>query len=229
MLTKARGLHFAAEALVFPGGKVDRKDKAFVEGLKSTDRQQIELKITAIREMYEECGILLARHLNSDTLITSYEATQIRARNANSEVLEMTRSESFELATDQLIRFAHWITPPQRPKRFDTHFYIAPAPGFNTKPIVDGYEIVDAKWYRPCDILKEVYSGDLKLVLPTMMNIIKLSEFEGVNEVLEAFNERDIFCVEPKRIETAEGAGFCIPIEAGYGLTTISPDFLRSS
>lgn len=229
MLTKAHGSHFAAGALVFPGGKVDPKDKAFVEVCDSINKYQAELKITAIREMYEECGILLARHKASKKLISGSEAVKIRIKYAGGDVLDMARSELFELATDQLVRFAHWITPLHRPRRFDTHFFVAPAPDFKTNPIVDGYEIVDAQWFRPSDILNDVYGGKLKLVLPTMMNVLKLSKFRGVNQVLKTTSKKDIFCVVPRPIKTDEGPHFYIPEEAGYGVTTVSSEFLRSS
>ena len=225
MLTKARGTHFAAGALVFPGGKVDPKDKAFIEVSDSINTCQVELKVTAIREMYEECGILLARHKASKNVISSSEAVKYAGR----DILDMARSELFELATDQLVQFAHWITPLHRPRRFDTHFFIAPAPDLNANPIVDGYEIVDAQWFRPSDILIDVYAGTLKLVLPTMMNVLELSRFRGVSQVLKATNKKDIFCVVPRPIITDEGPQFYIPEEAGYGITTVPSKFLRSS
>jgi 8-oxo-dGTP pyrophosphatase MutT (NUDIX family) len=229
MLKKAQGQHFAAGAMVFPGGKLDPKDVAFVEANGDKEDAHAALKVAAIREMYEECGILLARVAGSKRVMPSAEAAEIRSSNADGAILDLAASAPFELATDRLVRFAHWITPANRPKRFDTHFFIAPAPDAQTKPDVDGYEIVEANWRRPQDVLDDVHGGKLTLVLPTMMNIIKLSKSESVDEALATYRNEDVFCVEPKRIETDEGWQLVIPAEAGYGVTTVPQEFLRSS
>ena len=229
MVTKADGSHFAAGALVFPGGKVEPNDKSVIEGCDSTNKSQIELKVAGIREMFEECGILLARHKTSKKIISGSETVKIRAKHVGRNILEIARCELFELATDQLVRFAHWITPVHRSRRFDTHFFIAPVPSYEINPIVDSYEIVDAQWFRPSDVLHDVYSGKLKLVLPTMMNVLKLSKFGCVDQVVKGISKKDIVCVVPRPIKTNEGPQFYIPAEAGYGVTTVSPALLRSS
>ena len=69
----------------------------------------------------------------------------------------------------------------------------------------------------------------MTLVFPTMMNIIKLSKSGSVDEALATYRNEDVFCVEPKRIETDEGWQLVIPAEAGYGVTTVPQEFLRSS
>ena len=229
MLKKAQGQHFAAGAMVFPGGKLDPKDLAFVEANGDKEDAHAALKVAAIREMYEECGILLARVAGSKRVMPSADVAKIRTANTDVAILDLATSAPFELATDRLVRFAHWITPVNRPKRFDTHFFIARAPDGQTKPDVDGYEIVEANWRRPKDVLAEVHGGKLTLVFPTMMNIIKLSKSESVDKALATSRHEDVFCVEPKRIVTDEGLQLVIPVEAGYGVTTVPQEFLRSS
>ena len=127
------------------------------------------------------------------------------------------------------MRFAHWITPPGRPKRFDTHFFVASAPSGQMEPNVDGYEIVEAQWHRPQSLLDDVHAGKIKLVLPTMMNIMQLSEVGDVAAAIARAQERIIIPVTPTRIETPDGERLVIPEEAGYGLTEIPTEFLRSA
>tara|TARA_Y100001960_G_C14760505_1_gene873827 strand:- start:402 stop:1103 length:702 start_codon:yes stop_codon:yes gene_type:complete len=229
ILTKAHGSQFAAGALVFPGGKLDPMDRNYMENMGAKNDPIIEFKIAAIRELFEECGILLAKKVVTDKLIPSSEVIQIKTDNPDRGLFEIANLNSLELAIDHLLHFAHWITPQQRPKRYNTHFFVTRAPDLNTTPIVDGYEIVNAEWRRPRDILKDVYSGVLKLVLPTMMNIMRLSEFSKVEDVFKEYTNKEIICVEPKQIEANDGSKFEVPLEAGFGSTSILSKYIRSA
>lgn len=229
VLRKASGKHFSGGALVFPGGKAEREDAAFAEALDSPSDDFTVLKIAAVREMYEECRILLARRQNDGAVLSDAEAAALGADSNETAILDLVRTARVDLAVDQLVRFAHWITPPSRPKRYDTHFFVAPAPPDQQQAIVDGYEIVDANWCRPGDLLDEVHAGRLKLVLPTMMNLIKLSHWGSTEEVLDAAHREDVVCVRPKHVETDDGDHIVIPAEAGYGVTSIPTRLLRSA
>jgi 8-oxo-dGTP pyrophosphatase MutT (NUDIX family) len=228
LLQKASGKHFAAGAMVFPGGKVEPADIAFA-GATPNEDPFATLKIAAVREMYEECGLMLARRHGAARVMSAAEIDDCRESDPTAALLELAKSVPLELAIDQLVRFAHWITPPSRPKRFDTHFFIAPAPDGQATIEVDGYEIVDANWRRPADILDEVNAGLLKLVLPTLMNILKLSNWSTVDEAMAAARDEIVVEVTPKRIESDEGIHLHFPAEAGYGVTRISTDMLRSA
>ena len=227
LLEKAPGKHFASGALVFPGGRVEPQDVAF-DGAIGEERNPLStFKIAAVRETYEECGIMLGRRPGAKRLMGAAEAAACRDADPSASFLGLTKSAPFELATDGLVRFAHWITPPFRSKRFDTHFFLASAPAGQTTARVDGHEIVDAAWHRPLDILDEAHAGTLKLVLPTMMNLVKLSNRRTVDEALATARADKVVCVEAKRIETDEGTQLCIPAEAGYGVTTIPLGLIR--
>ena len=139
------------------------------------------------------------------------------------------RRHSLYPAINQLKRFAHWVTPPMRSKRYDTHFFVARAPAGQWKLIVDGFEIVEGNWRRPKDILEDVYLGRLKLILPTMMNLMKLGQSKTVDSVLARAERENVICIQPKREETEDGPRIIIPEEAGYGVTHIQPNFLRPS
>ncbi len=229
MLRKAPGKHFAAGAWVFPGGKVEASDVSFAAGKGKHDDSFLGYKIAAIREMYEECGILLARRQGTEVELTSSDVTGLRRSNRSGMFDDLVSSVPLDLATGQLSHFAHWTTPPTRPKRFDVHFFVAQAPADQMETQVDGNEIIEAIWRRPCDILNRVRTGTLKLVLPTMMNILKLEKRDNVLEALAAAREEKVVCVQPERIETEDGVHLSIPAEAGYGVTMIPATYLRFS
>ena len=229
ILRKAPGKHFAGGALVFPGGKVAASDEKFTGDVGEKRNIYSSLKIAAIREMYEECGIALVRELGSNSLLDNNTITTYQRAHDNIALLDLAAVVPLGLATDFLVRFAHWITPPSRPKRYDTHFFIAGAPPGQTKPTVDGYEIVEAQWYKPENLLNQVLAGSVRLVLPTLMNIMKLSEIKSVKQAIQMAQSGDIVPVTPVRKQTQNGECLIIPEEAGYGMTEIPLRFLRSS
>src|SRR5210317_1638665 len=84
------------------------------------------------------------------------------------------KQEKLELACDTLTHFAHWITPPMMPKRFDTHFYLAIPPADHIA-VHDGYESVDSVWIDPKDAVKGAEDGTYTIIFPTLRNIEKLA------------------------------------------------------
>lgn len=231
VLRKASGKHFASGAMVFPGGKVSDADAAFadINGAGDGGDPFATLKVAAVREMHEECGIVLARRPGSDALLDAADAAALAGPDGDTPLLDAVAAAGLDLATDRLVRFAHWVTPESRPKRFDTHFFIARAPAGQPEPRVDGYEIVEAGWYRPDDILDRVEAGQLKLVLPTMMNLRKLAQWPDVDAALAHARRLDVVRVMPRRVDTEDGQHLEIPAEAGYGVTVIPADMLRQS
>src|SRR5437763_1224449 len=85
---------------------------------------------------------------------------------------------------DDLVRFSRWITPAEVKIRFDTHFFLAPAPG-GVEPSIDGEEIVDSGWFAPAGALEAYGRGELELVFPTIKHLEQLALFASADEVLE--------------------------------------------
>lgn len=226
ILEKAGGSHFAAGALVFPGGKVSDEDVDFLESGDEAGVPLQTLKIAAVREMHEECGILLARQPGDAEVMAAAEVPDL---GQSETVLQVAKARGLSLATDTLVFFAHWITPPTRTKRFDTHFFIAPAPAGQAEPAPDAYEIVKADWRRPADILAEAEAGHVKLVLPTLMNLTKLARWANVEEALTATRAAEVVTVQPQLVETDAGQFRKIPEEAGYGVSLIPVEKFRSA
>ncbi len=196
MVVRHHKIEFASGALVFPGGKVDTEDRELAGG--DDDRAA---RIAAIRETYEECGVLLADGAAPST----------------ASFYERVREEKLKLALDALVPFAHWITPTILPKRFDTRFFIVTAPAEQTA-LHDGGEAVDSVWIEPARALVEGAQGRRTLLLPTKLNLEMLGRSATVAEALAAARLRKPVVIEPRATRTATGYRLSIPPDAGYGV-----------
>jgi 8-oxo-dGTP pyrophosphatase MutT (NUDIX family) len=210
---------FAAGALVFPGGKVDPLDAAltrYCPAVPALDEAALVLRIAAIRETFEECGILLAR--GGGALLTAELLAGLLDRHGPSDAgfAALVAAAKLELATDHLVPYAHWITPVDRPKRFDTHFFLAPA-AHDQIAIHDGREAVDAVWMTPQAVLGGADAGRIKLVFATRMNLVKLARSTTVADALATAREASIVTVTPVIEKTGAGPFIHIPEAAGYG------------
>ncbi|HLJ63379.1 MAG TPA: NUDIX domain-containing protein [Stellaceae bacterium] len=217
MVTRNVESDFASGALVFPGGRVDAVDG---------DAPELAFRVAAIRETFEEARILLARARGAASLLTAREIEALEKRLA----LELDRpplfadlvaSGAIELATDLLVPFAHWITPEGRPKRYDTHFFLAVAP-LDQMAAHDGYEAVDSVWIRPQDAVASADAGKVSLVFATRMNLLKLDRQRTIEAVLATARLERIVTVCPELVEKPDGLWLRIPREAGYGIEEIS-------
>lgn len=221
---------FAANALVFPGGQLDDADAVLDEiGSRVTRPPKISdkdlaLRICAIRETFEEAGVLLARPRRRKKLIEPKRAAQIakkyrkKLHNGEITLAELVVKEDLELACDELVPFAHWITPQGRPRRFDTWFYLARAPEGQVAGH-DSVELVDSMWGAPAKTLADTDGGKWTLVFATRMNLMRLAESRTLDAVIERAENADIIAVEPT-VERVEGGNiFRIPANAGYPLT----------
>ncbi len=204
MVVRHRQIEFAPGALVFPGGKVDPEDYE----LAGSDIDKAT-RVAAIRETYEECGVLLARARDGAPIALAADKRPFRAR---------LEADGLEPALDALILFAHWITPPTLPKRFDTRFYVVDAPA-DQHALHDGGEAVDSVWIEPRHALEEAAEGRQTLMLPTRLNLELLARAGTAAEAIAAAASRRVAPVQPIATKTAIGYRLTIPLEAGYGAT----------
>jgi 8-oxo-dGTP pyrophosphatase MutT (NUDIX family) len=116
---------------------------------------------------------------------------------------------------EALIPFARWITPAEMRIRFDTWFFLAPAPD-GAEPLIDGQEIVDSGWYRPEQALSAGAAGELMLVFPTIKQLQQLSAFASATQLLEHARGRQVAPVQPRVIGSGEMARIVLPGEPGY-------------
>jgi 8-oxo-dGTP pyrophosphatase MutT (NUDIX family) len=244
MVVRHHQIDFAAGALVFPGGRVEEADHDIAVGeCPNPDGLSIKalaFRVAAIRETFEECGVLLARAQGSDAqgsdqlidaaTLKRLEDQHRAALNAGSIGFDaVLGSEGLLPATDLLVHFAHWITPSQQPKRYDTHFFLAEAPAEHLA-VHDGREAVESIWITPAQALADTEAGRFKLVFATAKNLEKLGRAGSVREALATARAATVVTVQPKgtRIEGAKRL-LRIPEEADYGGSEFIVDFMPAS
>lgn len=227
MVKRHHQIDFVAGALVFPGGKTTHADfdaalAEVADGVAAWSTEARALAAAAIREAFEESGILLARDNKTRRMIEETRLQELqpwrRALEKNEKtLLDMAHDENLRLACDELVRFAHWVTPKMMPKRFDTHFYLARAPiGHFGRH--DGRESVDSVWIRPQDAIADRKSWNV--IFPTKLNLMKLAQVSTVEEALSAARAAPPLTVEPWVEEGPEGRMLRIRDDAGYEQTT---------
>jgi len=226
MVVRHEEIDFAAGAVVFPGGKLDPGDsdpalRPRLRGADGLDDLQIALRVGAIREIFEECGMLLAYSAGTNDFIGPERVSDLletyRKPIEHGEVTmaEFTEREDLELGCGNLVHFAHWITPAARPKRFDTHFYMAIAPE-NQIAAHDGREAVDSLWITPGQALAEYEAGTRTVIFPTRLNLEKLGRSRSSAAAMDVAGSSDVVTVLPQVSKTADGRVIQIPKEAGY-------------
>lgn len=223
MVVRHHQIDFASGALVFPGGKVDPNDnqvRDLCDGVADADDYEVAMRVAAIREAFEECGILLARPTGTDSLIAGEQLAPLEhyrkaLNDGDLTIREFLEKENLRLACNELVMFAHWITPEGLPKRFDTYFYLAVAPEDHIA-VHDGYESVDSIWITPQKALEGAQDGTYTIIFPTRVNVEMLATSATQQAVLEDAQQRQIVSVLPWMEKRDDGGYVCIPADAGY-------------
>jgi 8-oxo-dGTP pyrophosphatase MutT (NUDIX family) len=227
MMVRHHQIEFNSGALVFPGGSVDQGDREVVArgdlftGDHGLDANALGFRVAAIRETFEESGILLAHPKGSPDLVDARRAGEIEAAcrvplcEGKMTFLDVLAGNNLSLALDELVPYAHWITPEGMPKRFDTFFFLAAAPP-DQLGAHDGRESTDSVWVSPREALEGGESGRFKLPFPTTRNLIKLGKQASVASALEDARGKPIVTVMPVMTRLNGGRQLHIPREAGY-------------
>ncbi|RMF11316.1 MAG: NUDIX domain-containing protein [Alphaproteobacteria bacterium] len=238
VVLRSRAMRFAGGMLVFPGGRVDAADAGARLACRQHPRRALKIaerafRFAAIREAFEEAGLLLgARHGNAravgEALRRRIERRH-RARLLSGGLSFVTLAEReglrFDLGT--LVPFAHWVTPWESPKRFDTRFYLAPAPAGQRAGLIDAIENTHLSWRRPTEILEAWQAGEQPLMFPTRLNLMKLARARTVEEALAFARRTPIHCVRPEIVgPKGEGRRLVIPESAGFGVCEARSDEL---
>jgi len=227
MIARHHQIDFASGALVFPGGKIDAgdSDPAIAERCDGADADPASraIQIGAIREAFEECGVLLARPQAHPDLITGTRLSELDHYRDEIHGGELTLAdfldrESLRLACDQLVPFAHWVTPDMMPKRFDTYFYLAMAPPDHVA-VHDGHESVDSVWISPQQAAEDAKAGTRTIIFPTLRNIAKLAFSETADAAIAQARSANVVTVTPWMEKREDGTYLCIPPEAGYDIS----------
>jgi len=208
MLRRNLASEFVAGAYVFPGGSVDPADRGEAAGelcrglddtraseLLGTSSGGLAFWVAALRECFEEAGVLLAQPRDSadgaalldttdPTVRARFEAHRLEINEGRAGLLDVCRAEGLVLAADTVHYVSHWITPELAPKRFDTRFFVAGAPPGQVAHHDDG-ETIATIWVRPVDALARFEAGEIELLPPTIDNLEKLAVHRTTDEVME--------------------------------------------
>jgi 8-oxo-dGTP pyrophosphatase MutT (NUDIX family) len=188
---------FAPDVFVFPGGTVNPNDRALESRMAAPSSSDgptalgSGFRAAAIRECFEEAGVLLARRGVQPLDFTGAEAERFSGHRAQLQRKEITLNEIVEregltLMTDALLHWAHWITPEAWPKRFDTHFFLADAPT-GQLAAHDDLETTESVWVAPEVALSGFEAGAFPLVFATIHQLRGLSGLASSAAAREQF------------------------------------------
>jgi len=208
LLQRTKSAAFLAGAHVFPGGALDKADQDArvlrrVHGLSEAEANArlgvasggLAYWVAAVRECFEEAGILLAlsedgRALNTEhaTRLAQYRGPLHAGKLAFAEFLERER---LLLRAYDLAYFGHWITAPGRARRFDTRFFLALAPE-GQHGAHDGTELIASAWLRPLEAIEREGRGEMELVFATKNTLADLTRFARARDALEHAREAEV-------------------------------------
>jgi len=206
MLQRTHAAAFAGGMYVFPGGRVDATDggaelEKFCDGL--DDGQASALLqipagglaywVAAIRECFEEAGVLLARDMNTNETV-SFDGAEAAARfslarsaihDSSLNMIQLCQRENLRLTAGAIHYVSHWITPVGEARRFDTRFFVADAPE-SQEPLHDSHETIASLWIKPQLALEKLARRELAMFPPTSENLKFLAAYDTTAEVLDA-------------------------------------------
>ena len=184
MTRRSTKASFAPGAYVFPGGGIDALDAqshAAAARRATQSDEQLTQAIAAIRESFEELGVLLARHLDGRWA----DADDIAALDRHAPFAAQCQARGLQLAADGVFTLARWITDRDLPKRFDVPFLVARMPEGQT-PVADEAEQFEPQWVRPQEALERHAAGGFFMIFPTIRTLQRLAQFKRVDDVLAA-------------------------------------------
>ena len=196
---------FAPGAYVFPGGGIDALD-ADAATHAAADRRptQSDLHLTqaiaAIRESFEELGVLLARHADGRMA----GATDIAAIDRHQPLVAQCTARGLRLAADSVFMLAHWITDRDLPRRFDVPFLVARMPE-GQEPVADETEQFEPVWVKPGDALARHEAGQFFMIFPTIRTLQRLATFATTQAVFDALADEQPLWTSCPRAGTLAG------------------------
>ena len=241
LMRRHRAQSFMGGAFVFPGGTADPADAfpedhqfennhAFLTSLDrmtqggiSRDRAK-SLFTTAIRETFEEAGVLFARSPGKppghegvlDGMAVDSARKQIHDQVVGLD--DIIKAQGLLLAPEALLPYARWITPEMEKKRFDTWFFIARMPE-GQKPAHDDVELVDSCWMTPASALAQNDAGRLHLMPPTLKTLLELQAFESAEQLFSTVGTKQILPILPQAMGDEIRFGVKLPHDPEYTIT----------
>ena len=233
---------FMGGMFVFPGGKLDDADSAprvlarcgdtaselrqrmdETPGRPVTDELAAALGVAACRELFEEAGVLLARR-RGDTDIVCFDGGDAQARFTRQRAAlraeektfaDLLEEEDLELDLGGLAYYAHWITPSQEPRRYDTRFFVAALPPGQVA-LIDQEEVTEQTWRSPASVLEAHAKGEIGLAPPTMRTLEELAECPDLSAVEVFARGRAVAPLLPKVAPVDDKIGILLPWDPLY-------------
>lgn len=240
MLRRNLNSDFVGGAYVFPGGGVDLadgspevaawcvgRDDAGASGLLDVPTGGLAFWVAAIRESFEEAGLLLA--VDDDDELVRFDDDEVAARfvehrravdSGERPLVDVVREEGLRLAVDRMHYFSRWVTPLGAPRRYDTRFFVAHPPEWQ-EPLHDDREVIANLWIRPQDALERHARREFELIFPTVRSLEALCRFETAEAVVRhAESITHIEPVLPKMIDGEHGLRIVLPGDEVYDAFT---------
>jgi 8-oxo-dGTP pyrophosphatase MutT (NUDIX family) len=234
LIQRHHASRFAAGDFVFPGGKVEASDApediarrcagldaaeaARRLGLQDEPRTALGYWTGAIREAFEEVGILLARDAGGQPVRAQAPrfAEYRRACQRDHRVFgQMLEAEGLTLPLGELVYFAHWVTPEERPLRFDTRFFAVAAPP-GQDAVADDHEVIAVRWLTPGEALQTHRRGELPLRLPTARNLALFADATSAADALRRLGALRVSMIRPRLVSEGDRPRTILPGEPGY-------------
>jgi 8-oxo-dGTP pyrophosphatase MutT (NUDIX family) len=224
---RSRQAGFVPGAWVFPGGRVDGSDATVdvisrLDGLDAgeaatrlrlpdADPPAIAYYLAALREAFEETGILVGIDDQGRPPATAAESTEVdevrvallEDRIGFAEALARLRCR---IAGDSIEYFAHWVTPEAEPRRYDTRFFAARV-AEGAEAVIDPREMTDAIWLTAREALERVAAGTLPMIFPTIKTLTELAPWASTVEALGAIGRAPVRTRMPRLVRLADGVG----------------------
>lgn len=219
LMRRHRASGFVPGAWVFPGGRVDAADSGpalheRIRGLPPGPEPESSFWSAALRELFEETGVLLAvdaagawaPDAASDRRLGSLRHALMEDRSSLLDVLE---ERDLTLAAEGVVHVAHWVTPVVEPRRYDTHFFAAGLPEDRTVT-ADPREMTDAAWLTPAEALARFEHGELPMVFPTVKTLESLRGYDSVEHALGSLRSRPVPRILPRLVRTGRGVAIVV-------------------
>lgn len=219
LMRRHRRSGFVPGAWVFPGGRVDPADHAPAlldrcRGLGAAPVPAPPYWMAAIREAFEETGVLLARKPGGEWIPDAASSRRVeRVRRSlmddDANLEDVVDRLGVMLDARPMVHAAHWVTPVVEARRYDTHFFLAVLPE-GRRPRPDPREMTEAVWLRPRAALERFEEGALPMVFPTVKTLESLTDHGTAGAVLAAYRDRAVQRILPRLVRTAGGVGIVI-------------------
>jgi 8-oxo-dGTP pyrophosphatase MutT (NUDIX family) len=182
------------DAYVFPGGTLDAADRSAPARARlygSVAGIEPEFAIGALRELFEEAGVLIACDAAGEPASIQAERLALLRQELTEGIplAILLERENLFLDARELVYYSNWITPEREPLRFDTHFFIATAPE-GQSAIADAVEVHDGAWFEPHDALARAERGELRIMFPTRKHLERLAASDSLATLLDHARSR---------------------------------------